>query len=95
MRMVRVVGGLIIAGTVALATGCGVTSEQIEELRALAQQAQQTADGAQSAAAAAQSAADSANSKADSALSAANDANNCCRRNSEKMDRMFEKAMQK
>ena len=94
MKIARFTGGLIVAGTLVFASGCA-TTEQIEELRALAQQAQQAADQAQAAAAAAQSAADSASSRADSALSAANDANNCCRRNTEKMERMFEKAMQK
>ena len=81
--------------------GC-VTTEQLAEVRAIAENAQSAANSAQSAADSASSAADSAMSTANSAMdaaqsaqSAADAANACCNENSSKLDRMFEKAMQK
>ena len=81
--------------------GC-VTTEQLAEVRAIAENAQSAADSASSAADAAMSAADNAMSTANQAMDAANSAQSaadaamaCCNENSSKLDRMFEKAMQK
>jgi hypothetical protein len=93
------IGAVVIAG--ALMGGCA-TTEQLNEVRAIAEQAQSaasaaqsTADSALAAAQAATASAEAADAKASEALAAANEANNCCQVNSEKIDRMFEKVMQK
>ena len=93
------VGAVVIVG--ALLGGCASTQE-IQELRSLIEQAQGaaanaqgTADNALAAAQEAKAGAAAADAKASEALQAANDANNCCQVNSEKIDRMFEKVMQK
>ena len=64
----------------ALSTGCA-TTQQIEEIRSMAQDAKQTAVQADQRAA-------SAERKADEAL-------RCCKETKEKIDRMFEKSMRK
>ena len=81
--------------------GCA-TVEQLNEVRAIAESAQSAANSAGSAASSAGSAADSAMSAANSAADAASAAQSaadaamaCCNENSSKLDRMFEKAMQK
>ena len=81
--------------------GCA-TVEQLNEVRAMAEKAQSAANDAASAASSAASAADGAMSAANrvmdaaaSAQSAADAAMACCNENSNKLDRMFEKAMQK
>jgi len=81
--------------------GC-VTVEQLNEVRAIAENAQSAASSAASAAGSAASAADSAMSTANSAADAASAAQSaadaamaCCNENSSKLDRMFEKAMAK
>ena len=93
--------GLLAAGIVVLGSGCSTTDE-MGTLRSMAEQAQSAAAAAQAAAdralggsQQAQSAAAEADRKATEALRAANDANNCCRQNSEKMDRMFQRSLQK
>ena len=84
-----------LALVVGLTAGCASTSE-LQDVRSIAETAQQTAaeartnaEEAKSMASAAQSTAEAANRKADEALLSANNANNCCSQNSEKMDRMF------
>lgn len=93
------VSALLVAA--AVLSGCASTDE-LQEIRDIAQQArsaaanaQGTADKAMTAAAAADERAMAADRKADGALRAANEASNCCQANSEKLDRMFKKAMQK
>ncbi|MEH6556252.1 MAG: Lpp/OprI family alanine-zipper lipoprotein [Oceanicoccus sp.] len=85
---------LSVASVVVVASGCANTA-QMDEMKALAEQAQSTAAMASEAAASAQSTADralaaasSAQSSADAAQSSADDAN-------EKVDRAFKKAMEK
>ena len=91
----------ILAAVFMVLGGC-VTTEQLAEVRAIAENAQAAADSAASAANSASSAADNAMSTANQALDAANSAQSaadaamaCCNENSSKLDRMFEKAMQK
>ena len=81
--------------------GCA-TVEQLNEVRAIAENAQSAADSAASAASSAASAADGAAAAANQAANAASEAQSaadaamaCCNENSSKLDRMFEKAMQK
>ena len=74
--------------------GCA-TVEQLNEVRAIAESAQSAANSAASAADSAMSAANQAMDAASSAQSAADAATACCNENSSKLDRMFEKAMQK
>jgi hypothetical protein len=77
--------------------GCA-TVEQLNEVRAIAENAQSVANSAASAASAADGAMSAANQAMDAAKaaqSAADAALACCNENSSKLDRMFEKAMQK
>ena len=91
----------LVAAVLMILGGCA-TVEQLNEVRAIAENAQSAASSAASAAGSAASAADSAMSTANSAANAASAAQSaadaamaCCNENSSKLDRMFEKAMQK
>ena len=77
-----------LATVLAVTAGCAATPEDIDAIRATAEEAKRTAAEAQAAAARAES-------KADAAKRAAEDAKGCCRDNSEKIDRMFKKSMYK
>ena len=74
--------------------GCA-TVEQLNEVRAIAENAQSVANSAASAADSAMSAANQAMDAAKAAQSAADAALACCNENSSKLERAFEKAMQK
>jgi len=80
--------------TAGLISGC-VTMAQLNEVRDIARQAQTDATKAVNSVEAATRAADQASMKADQALRAAEETKACCQRNSDKIDRMFEKSMQK
>lgn len=89
---------VLIAG---FTTAC-VTTAQLNEVRDIARQAQADAaqavnsvEAATQAASSAKSAADRAATKADQALQAAEAAKACCQANSDKIDRMFSKSMEK
>lgn len=84
-----------LALALGLVGGCGVTQEQLDEVRA-------TADTALSEARAAQVRANNAHTVASEAAYAASEAQGslqtaleCCNENSARLDRMFEKAMMK
>ena len=80
----------------AVATGCAsVTTEQLEEVRAAAQTAQNAADAAQRAASQAQQAASGAQSTANQALQQAQAAQACCDATNQRVDRMFDELQQK
>ena len=64
-------------------------------LEKMVKDAQAAADHATEVANQANNTANEAKSTADQALSAAQDAQACCKQNSEKIDRMFKKSMQK
>lgn len=90
-----------LAAVLMVLGGCA-TVEQLNEVRAIAENAQSAANNAASAAGSASSAADSAAAAANQAASAASEAQSaadaamaCCNENTSKLDRMFEKAMQK
>lgn len=96
-----IVKATILAAVLMILGGC-VTTEQLAEVRAIAESAQSAANNAASAAGSASAAADTAMSAANqagdaaaAAQAAADAANACCNENSSKLDRMFEKAMQK
>jgi murein lipoprotein len=91
----------VLTAAVAVAAGCA-TSGSLEEVRAMAKEAQsaaetaqQSADQAQSTADGAQQTADEAMSTAESASQAASEAQSCCDANTERLDRMFNRAQQK
>jgi hypothetical protein len=82
----------IIAMALAVA-GCETAS--IQEVRAIAEAAQSTANNAASQASSALSTANQALDAARAAQSAAKAAQDCCNANTTKIDRMFEEAMKK
>lgn len=82
-------------------SSCASTS-QIDQIKAMAQQAQQTAaqlqdqvKKAQDDASQALATANQADKKADQAMKSASDAQSCCTANTQRMDRMFKKLQQK
>lgn len=84
-----------LALALGLVSGCGVTQEQLDEVRT-------TADSALAEAKAAQETAQNAHSVASDAAYAASEAQKsvqaalqCCKENSARLDRMFSKAMAK
>ena len=97
MRSIRALRGcatlIVVSGVVAL-SGCASTNE-MDELRKMAADAMAAAQQAQAAADRAQAAADSAAGEAASAMQRADEANACCKANTERMNRMFKKSMQK
>lgn len=85
-----------LALVVGLAAGCTtITQEQLDAVKSTANNALSEARAAQSAANDAAAAARSAQSSADAAQRTADEAIACCRDNSDKIERMFEKAMTK
>lgn len=85
----------VLALVLGLLGGCAVTPQQLDEVKAMAQKANDTADAASSQASSALSTANEALDTARKAQSAAENALDCCNANSSKIDRMFEKAMRK
>lgn len=87
--------GLVLAGLVAGAAGCAttnVTEEDVNAVRAMAQEAQRTADSAQSSANEAQQSADRAMREAQAVRQ---EAKECCEANSRRIERMFEESQKK
>lgn len=81
---------------VAIASGCAsVTTEQLDEVRATAEEALNAANQAQQAANQSRQTAQSAQSTANQALSAAQDAQACCDATNQRVDRMFEQSVSK
>jgi len=81
---------------VVLATGCAsISKEQLDEVRSMAENAISKSDSASATASKALETAESAMSKAEAAQRSADDAQACCNANTQKIDRMFEKAMTK
>lgn len=80
---------------VALVTGLTLGCASNPELQRMVNEAKQAAEHATEVANQANKTANVAKSTADQALSEAQSAQSCCQRNSEKIDRMFKKSMQK
>ncbi|MEL6300295.1 MAG: Lpp/OprI family alanine-zipper lipoprotein [Pseudomonadota bacterium] len=97
-NVLKVAAAVVVLGA---ATGC-TNNELLNEVRATADAAAADAAAAKTAAEAARAAADrasqqaaSAASTANQALSAANSAQSCCDANTERLERMFQRSMQK
>ncbi len=90
MTKTRTLTLAVVLAATGLVSGCATDQlkQELAEVRAQAEQAS-------SAAAKAQRTADAAQARADAAMEAANEARSCCEANSEKIDRMFRKAMMK
>ena len=90
MRKIATLPLAAVLAASGLLFGCATDElkREIAEARSLAEQAQETADRAQKAA-------NESNAKADRAMNAARNAQACCDANSERVDRMFRKAMMK
>ncbi len=84
----------LVATVLGLLSGCAST-DQIAEIKSMAQSAQSTANGAAARADNALSTANDALDAARKAQSPAEAAAKCCSANTDRLDRMFEKAMMK
>ncbi len=84
----------ILALAVGVLGGCA-TTDQINEIKSMAESAQAAANSASERASNALSVANQALDAAHKAQDSAQSALDCCNQNSSKLDRMFEKAMQK
>lgn len=93
-RIPRALATAVVVAGMAIASGCANT-EEMNELRQMASDAMAAAQQAQGAAGRAQSTADGAANQAAEALQRADEANSCCKANTERMNRMFKKSMQK
>lgn len=85
-----VVAAAAILAASTLLSGCATEQmkQDIADAKSMAAEAKAAADSAQSSA-------DSAAAKADQAIDASRGAQSCCDANSERVDRMFRKAMMK
>jgi len=83
-----------IAMALAVASGCA-TTQQINEVRSIAESAQSTANNAASQASSALSTANQAMDAARNAANAAKAAQDCCNANKAQIDRAFEQLMRK
>lgn len=97
MTKPRILTLAFVLTATALVSGCATDElkKELADVRAQAEQANAAATAAQRSADAAANKADAAQARADEALSTANEAKACCEANSEKIDRMFRKAMMK
>jgi len=87
---------LVSSLVLALASGCAtVSKDQLDEVRAMAEKAMSSSETATMTAEKAMSTAEGAMSKADAAMGAANGAQACCDANTDRIDRAFQKSMQK
>ena len=84
----------ILAGAIILLSGCAST-EEMAQIRSIAESAQSAANSAQSTASNALGVANQALDAARAAQASADAAMACCNENTSRLDRMFEKAMQK
>lgn len=84
----------VLAMALAVASGCA-TTQQINEVRSIAESAQSTANNAASQASSALSTANQAMDAARNAANAAKAAQDCCNANTAKIDRAFEQMMKK
>jgi murein lipoprotein len=90
-NLTRVAG---LALSLGLVGGCATTS-QLDEVRGIANSALEEARAARQESSSAQSTASEAASAASEAKAAADAAQACCNEQADKLDRMFQKAMQK
>jgi hypothetical protein len=86
---------VVLVGSIAMVTGCAVTQEELDAVRATAEAANNAAQAAQRTATQAQQAASGAQSTANQALQAAQAAQACCDATNQRLDRMFEQSQRK
>lgn len=84
----------VLAVSVGLTAGCATTGD-LDAVRDTANNALSTAQAAQTSVSAAQAAADNAAAVAQEAKASADAAQACCTETSDKIDRMFQRSMQK
>ncbi len=84
----------VLAASVGLTAGCATTGD-LERVEGIANNAMTTAQAAQQSVSAAQAAADNAAAVAQEAKASADAAQACCTETSDKIDRMFQRSMQK
>ena len=89
-----VIKASVLALVLGLMGGCA-TTEQIAEVKAMAEKAQSSANSAQQRADSAAAAAAEAMAAARHAESAAQAAQDCCNANTSRLDKMFEQTMKK
>jgi hypothetical protein len=89
-----VLRAFILVLTLGLVAGCA-TTEQLNQVKAMAERAQSSADSAGQRADSALSTANQALEAAKRAESTAQSAMDCCNQNTSRLDKMFEKAMKK
>ena len=94
LRTPRALAAVVVVAGIGITSGCANT-EEMDQLRQMASDAMSAAQQAQSAASRAQSTADGAATQAAEAMRRADEANACCKANTERMNRMFQKSMQK
>ena len=101
MTKATVIRAGLIAVAVGLTAGCATTGDldklrnELNEVRAATDKAQQDASAAGAAALDAQTSADAAADNANSALRIAEESQSCCQRNTRRMDRMFKDSVLK
>lgn len=99
---IKTVSKLAVFALFAIGLSSCASTTQMDQIKAMAEQAQQTASQladqvkkAQDDASQAVNTANQASQKADQAMKAASDAQSCCTANTKRMDRMFKKLQQK
>ena len=91
----KILKASVLALSLGMIGGCADMAAYIEQVKATADAAMERADEAYDLARSASNTANDAAFAADEAQHAAETAQQCCNENSDKMDRMFEKAMMK
>ena len=97
-KLTTILKAATLVTVIGITAGCassGEMKQMMEDTKAAAESAKQSASTALQTAQDAKSAADRAQQTADQALQSAAEANNCCQQTNEKIDRMFKKTMVK
>lgn len=93
-KLTRLVAAGALSSVIVIFSGCAST-EELAEVRRIAEEAQSTADRAAATASDAQASATQAQQAAADASFKADEAAACCAANSERMERMFQRSMSK
>lgn len=90
-----IIGVPVLVVALGLMGGCATSTEELQRIEKMAQDAKQAADQANATANKAMDTANAAKQTADAAQQEAADAKKCCLENTEKMNRMFQKSNKK
>lgn len=90
-----IIGVPVLVAALGLMGGCATSTQDMQRIEQLAQEAKQAADQANATANKAMDTANAAKQTADAAQQEAADAKKCCQENTERMNRMFEKSNKK